>query len=62
MSLLAVVRWGEADFGELPYAQGVRVVVPAVTLAALGIQLAFSGFALAILEFGREIRLKRAPS
>ena len=60
--LLAVVRWGEADFGELPYPQGVRVVVPAVTLAALGIQLAFSGFALAILEFGREIRLKRAES
>ena len=60
--LLAIVRWGEADFGELPYPQGVRVVVPAVTLGALGIQLAFSGFALAILDFGREIRLKRAPS
>jgi glycosyltransferase involved in cell wall biosynthesis len=60
--LLAVMRWGEADFGELPFAQGVRAVVPAVTLAALGIQLAFSGFALAILEFGREIRLKRAAS
>jgi hypothetical protein len=60
--LIAVVRWGQADFGALPYPQGVRVVVPAVTLAALGIQLAFSGFALAILEFGREIRLKRAPS
>ena len=56
------MRWGEADFGELPYPQGVRVVVPAVTLGALGIQLAFSGFALAILDFGREIRLKRAPS
>ena len=35
-------------------------MVPAVTAAALGIQLAFSGFALAMLEFGRELRLKRA--
>ena len=43
-----------------PTGDGVRIVVPAVTAGALGIQLAFSGFALAVLEFGREIRLKRA--
>ena len=41
-------------------ADSVRIVVPAVTAAAIGIQLAFGGFALAVLEFGRELRLKRA--
>ena len=38
----------------------MRIVVPAVTAVAIGIQLAFSGFALAVIEFGRELRLKRA--
>ena len=53
-------RWREAGFGELAPTDSVRIVVPAVTVAAIGIQLAFTGFALAILEFGRELRLKRA--
>ncbi|MFL5338433.1 MAG: glycosyltransferase family 2 protein [Geminicoccaceae bacterium] len=58
--LWALDRWREAGFGELATGDGVRIVVPAVTLAAVGLQLAFSGFALAVLEFGRELRLKRA--
>ena len=60
LALLAVARWRDVGFGDLPPADSVRIVVPAVTVAALGVQLAFSGFALAILQFGREIRLKRA--
>ena len=56
------MRWREAGFGELAHPDGVRIVVPAVTAAALGVQLAFTGFALAILDFGREIRLKRAAN
>ncbi len=59
-ALLAVERWRETGFGELAATDSVRIVVPAVTAAAIGVQLAFSGFALAILEFGRELRLKRA--
>ena len=59
-ALVAVARWREAGFGELAPTDSVRIVVPAVTVAAIGIQLAFTGFALAILEFGRELRLKRA--
>jgi Glycosyl transferase family 2 len=60
-ALFAVARWREAGFGALAPADSVRIVVPAVTAAAIGIQLAFSGFALAILAFGHELRLKRAP-
>jgi hypothetical protein len=59
-AVLALERWREAGFGELAPADSVRIVVPAVTAAAIGLQLAFAGFALAILEFGRELRLKRA--
>ena len=58
--LLAVERWRQAGFGALAYPESLRIVVPAVTAAALGIQFAFSGCALAILGLGREIRLRRA--
>ena len=59
--LLWALQHGRATgFGELTPNAGVRIVVPAVTAAALGLQFAFSGFALAVLEFGRELRLKRA--
>ena len=58
--LWALQHWRATGFGELTPNAGVRIVVPAVTAAALGMQFAFSGFALAVLEFGRELRLKRA--
>jgi glycosyltransferase involved in cell wall biosynthesis len=58
--LVAVEQWREAGFGALSYPDSLRVVVPAVTAFALGIQLAFAGFALAVIDLGREIRLKRA--
>lgn len=58
--LTAVAHWRAVGFGDLPYRESVRIVIPAVTAAALGIQLAFSAFALAVLDLGREIRLKRA--
>jgi hypothetical protein len=57
--LLALERWREADFGSLSYPDRLRIVVPAVTALALAIQLAFAGFALAVLDLGREIRLQR---
>lgn len=57
---VALEAWREAGFGPLSYPDSLRLVVPAVTLVALGVQLTFAGFALAVLELGREIRLKRA--
>ena len=57
--LWAVESWREAGFGDLPPGESVRIVVPAVTVIAIGIQLAFSGFVLATIEFGRELRLQR---
>jgi glycosyltransferase involved in cell wall biosynthesis len=58
--LVAVHGWAKTGFGELSYPDSLRIVVPAVTFGALGVQLAFAGFALAVLELGREIRLQRA--
>lgn len=60
--LVAFEHWRAVGFGDLPHHESVRIVVPAVTAAALGIQLAFSAFALAVLDLGRELRLKRAAS
>ena len=57
--LWAVESWREAGFGDLSPSDSVRIVVPAVTAIAIGIQLAFSGFVLATIEFGRELRLQR---
>jgi glycosyltransferase involved in cell wall biosynthesis len=57
--LLALERWREVGFGTLSYPDSLRVVVPAVAAMALGVQLAFAGFALAVLDLGREIRLQR---
>jgi hypothetical protein len=59
-TLWAVEQWREAGFGNLAPEESVRIVVPAVTAIAIGVQLACSGFALATIEFGRELRLRRA--
>ena len=56
----ALLHWRKVGFGDLPPHESVRMVVPAVTAAAIGVQLACFGFAIAILQFGRELRLKRA--
>ena len=59
-TLWAVEQWREAGFGDLAPEESVRIVVPAVTAIAIGVQIACSGFALATIEFGRELRLRRA--
>jgi hypothetical protein len=51
----AFVVWAEVDFGQLSYPQSLRIVIPAVTAIALGVQAIFSGFALAILELSHEV-------
>ena len=47
--LAAVNQWRLAHFGPLDYADTMRLVVPGVTLAALGIQTMFSSFFISII-------------
>lgn len=47
--LLAVWRWYERDFGSLDYVRTMRLVIPGVTLTALGVQTMLSSFFLSIL-------------
>lgn len=51
--LLAIARWADVDFGPLDYASTMRVVVPGVTLTALGFQTVLSSFFMGILRMGR---------
>lgn len=46
----AVLYWRGAGFGDLPTEQSLRIVIPAVTSIALGVQSMFSGFALGVLR------------
>jgi glycosyltransferase involved in cell wall biosynthesis len=49
----AVLYWQNVSFGDLPYAESLRIVIPAVTAIALGMQSIFGGFLLAILNLPR---------
>lgn len=51
--LAAVNQWRLNGFGRLDYAQGMRLVVPGVTLVALGFQTALSSFFVSILGMQR---------
>jgi glycosyltransferase involved in cell wall biosynthesis len=51
--LAAVARWAAEDFGRLDYASTMRLVVPGVTLTALGFQTVLSSFFLSILRMRR---------
>jgi glycosyltransferase involved in cell wall biosynthesis len=52
--LAAINRWRLADFGSLDYAQTMRLVVPGVTLTALGFQTILSSFFVSILRMRRQ--------
>jgi len=45
--------WQDVSFGDLPYSESLRIVIPAVTAIALGMQSVFGGFLLAILNLPR---------
>jgi glycosyltransferase involved in cell wall biosynthesis len=49
----AVNQWRQSDFGHLDYAQTMRLVIPGVTLAALGFQTVLSSFFVSILGLHR---------
>ena len=46
--------WQRAGFGPLDYEQTMRIVIPGVTLAALGFQTILSGFFVSILGMSRQ--------
>jgi glycosyltransferase involved in cell wall biosynthesis len=50
----AVYEWKLVHFGHLDYAQTMRLVVPGVTLTALGFQTIFSSFFVSILGLHRK--------
>ena len=49
----AVLEWVQSDFGRLDYASTMRVVVPGVTLTALGFQTVLSSFFMSLLGMRR---------
>ncbi len=51
---LAVNQWRLADFGALDYAHTMRLVIPGVTLAAIGFQTGLASFFLSILGLARK--------
>lgn len=50
---LAVNQWRLANFGPLNYAHTLRVVIPGMTLAAIGFQTIASSFFLGVLKLAR---------
>jgi len=52
--LRAVGIWSAHDFGPLDYPQTMRLVIPAVTLAALGVQTVLGSFMISIMGMRRK--------
>jgi glycosyltransferase involved in cell wall biosynthesis len=52
--LVAIYDWLSAGFGPLDYRATMRLVIPGVTLAALGVQTVFSSFFLSLLGMPRQ--------
>jgi len=54
MLVNALFYWKKAGFGAIPYSEGLRQVIPAVTLTTVGAQVIFSSFFLSILSLPRK--------
>lgn len=52
----AVTVWGAAGFGQLDYSRMMRLVVPAITLLALGVQVIMAAFLSSILDLNLRAR------
>jgi hypothetical protein len=50
----ALLYWKEVSFGDLSYAESLRIVIPAITAISLGVQSMFCGFVLGILNLPRK--------
>jgi len=53
LSLYALGRWNEADFGPLDYPETLRIVIPGATLICVGMQTVFSALFLGVLGLRR---------
>ncbi len=51
--VLAIEQWRARNFGRFDYSHTVRLVVPGVTLTAVGFQTVLSSFFLGILGLPR---------
>lgn len=49
-SVYAVIVWGKTSFGQLVPGSMMRIVIPSLTLLAVGFQLVFSSFFLSVLR------------
>ena len=58
--LHAVLVWRQAGFGELPYTENLRRLIPAATLLLLGVQTVFSSFFMSVL--GLKTVTRRPPA
>jgi glycosyltransferase involved in cell wall biosynthesis len=47
--LAAFLRWKQVGFGDLPYPETMRLVIPGITLAALGFQTVLSSFFVSMI-------------
>jgi hypothetical protein len=56
LSVYALVKWNEAGFGPLNYADTLRIVIPGATLIACGFQTALSALFLGVLGLQRRHR------
>lgn len=52
--LAAINQWRTHEFGHLDYSQTMRLVVPGVTLTALGFQTILSSFFISIMQMRRQ--------
>jgi glycosyltransferase involved in cell wall biosynthesis len=53
--IAAVLKWHDVAYGRLDYPSTMRVVIPGVTLTALGFQTVLSSFFISILGMGRRL-------
>jgi glycosyltransferase involved in cell wall biosynthesis len=52
--LFPLLEWQQTGFGHLDYSETMRIVVPGITLTALGYQTVLSGFFISILGLRRK--------
>ena len=52
--VFALLQWRATEFGPLSYPRSLRIVIPAVTAMALGVQCFFSGFGLALFSLTKD--------
>jgi hypothetical protein len=55
-TLYAVSLWANVDFGALDARHALRWLIPGLTLIAVGLQIFFASFILALLNFYRNWR------